>query len=111
VHRETGEWNLAPRSKRFQKAFYLIVVGAVFVTIILWLPSRYPVHILILALMSHRIVSRIMYVPQINGIVVSTPDMWMPFRKIRLMAAPLQKWVLNGPLYTGLGNSRSPRVY
>jgi hypothetical protein len=42
-------------------------------------------------------------IPQSRTAVVETPHPFMPFTKIRVMSAPVSKFSLSSPIYTGQG--------
>lgn len=53
-----------------------------------------------------RLVTRATLLPNSKTMLVETPHVFMPFSKVRVMSAPLNKLSLSRPLYTGKGICR-----
>jgi len=80
-------------------------MGAVFAYAFLFIPSRsLSVHS---GSLIGRLVTRVSLIPQTKMLLVETPHPFMPFSKIRVTSAPISKFSLSSPVFTGRGKEMS----
>jgi hypothetical protein len=97
--RDTGDYELAPTSARYLYGGWLAGLGVALAAAFLYIPSR----CFQAPLANSRIITRMAFVPESKTFLIETPHMFLPFSKVRVMAAPLRKLSLSSPVFTGKG--------
>jgi len=48
--------------------------------------------------------------PGSKTLLIEAPHMWLPFSKVRVVSAPVQKFRLSTPVYSGKGDNSSAEI-